>query len=59
MLNWGEDMEVEVQITSLVGGMRLCCRMAERVAPPSLPVVEVRASILSFGLEVIGFWDWN
>lgn len=39
-------MSEEVQITSWEGGMRLCLRIAERVAPPNLPVQEVRANIV-------------
>ena len=35
----------EVRITSWEAGMRLCSRMAFKTAPPSLPVVLVRASI--------------
>lgn len=50
---WVSQMEEsvgdEVQITRLVGGMRLCERMAERVAAPSLPVQLVRASMLFQG----------
>ena len=46
MLTFGDERSEEVQITSWEGGMRLCFRMAFRVAPPSLPVVLVRASMV-------------
>ncbi len=42
----GELMSEEVQRTSEDGGMRECLIIAESVALPSLPVMEVRASIV-------------
>lgn len=40
------DVLDEVQITKSWRGMRLCSRMASRVALPSFPVQLVKASIL-------------
>lgn len=43
--HFGVFVSDDVQITSSEGGMRFCERRAWRVAEPSFPVVDVRASI--------------
>lgn len=52
----GSVMGEEVQRTSWEAGRRLCSRIEERTAEPSLPVTEVKANILG-GLVGFGLGD--
>lgn len=51
----GELVDEAVQITSSLGGMRLCLRIAARVAPPSLPEQPVSANILIENMDVFAW----
>lgn len=57
-MNLGELGDVDVRRMSSVGGTRFCERRDLRVAAPSFPVGEVRASILRMYAGE-GFEGWG